>query len=370
MRWAATQQDGEDIEQVLRTSWDFVGLRAPDFVMLSIRTPHEPFEVMDQVVQFLKTIKAKTVVCGLEETDEDESGELISVSLTCAHLPDVDVRLHPIQSMTHFRDTAACKEWIGIEPELQPVFMGFTAMANNDVESLLGQMDKAYPNASKTAGRFALCFGLQNGQVVDAQLGAQGGVMISFAGDIEAKIVVTQGARPVGAPLVVTRCRDNKVLELDGRPALRVMQAVYDTMKPNEKAMFQTHPLCGLGVLDARGRVGGYRIARITGVHRDSGMFAIPSSVKNHQTLQFFVRGPSVVADELSECFSGQDVMPRTRGAIVLKSNWSASLGPFGTRPLCTGVVDAKTVYGPMAGRTYPMSDAAVFTLFKKRDWS
>ena len=369
MRWAATQQTGENVQRVLQTCWDFVGLRAPDFVMLSVRSPEEPSDIMSDVLAFIKATGVHTAVCGIEETADVHSDGSVEISLTCAHLPDVAVQLHTIQSMFDFRTVTACKEWIGIEPELQPVFLGFPAMANKDVEALFAQLDETYSEAPKAAGRFAMAFGVQHGNY-ERPTGMQGGVLVSFSGDIEAEVLVAQGAQAVGAPLVVTRCRDNKILELDGRPALRVMQAVYDPMNPTEKKLFQSQPRCGLGIMDSRGRVGGYRIARITGVHRDSGMFAVPHSISNHDTVQFFIRGPSTVADELSVCFTESKVMTQTRGAIVLKCNWEHSLGPFGARPLCTGIIDAKTTYGPIAGRTYPLSDAAVYLLFKKRDWS
>ena len=369
MRWAATQQTGETIQEVLQTCWDFVGLHAPDFVMVSVRSPEDPVAVMSKVLAFLQVTAVRTVVCGIEETANGHSEHSIEISLTCALLPDVDINLHSIESMFDFRTNDACKGWIGVEPELQPVFLGFPAMACNDVTSLFTQLDKTYPDAPKVAGRFALAFGIEHGRY-ERPTGMQGGVLVSFCGDIEADVLVAQGARAVGAPLVVTRCRENKILELDGRPALRVMQAVYDTMKSEEKSLFQSQPLCGLGIMDARGRVGGYRIGRITGVHRDSGMFAVPHAVSNHDTVQFFIRGPSIVADELSVGFSESTLMKRTRGAIVLKSNWTHSLGPFGSRPMCTGIIDAKTAYGPIAGQTFPLADAAVYLLFKKRDWS
>jgi small ligand-binding sensory domain FIST len=47
---------------------------------------------------------------------------------------------------------------------------------------------------------------------------------IRLAGDFRHKVGVTQGCRPLGPPIKVTRAHENLILELDGRPALDLLR--------------------------------------------------------------------------------------------------------------------------------------------------
>src|SRR5262249_43573013 len=63
----------------------------------------------------------------------------------------------------------------------------------------------------------------------------QGGVAIALSGALRADVVVSQGCRPVGPPLEVTRARGNMVIELDGQPALERAEQVLRTLAERER---------------------------------------------------------------------------------------------------------------------------------------
>ena len=43
---------------------------------------------------------------------------------------------------------------------------------------------------------------------------------VALSGNVEIDAIVAQGCRPIGVPMFVTRCRENSLLELDGRSPL------------------------------------------------------------------------------------------------------------------------------------------------------
>ena len=62
-------------------------------------------------------------------------------------------------------------------------------------------------------------------------------------GALRVDVVVSQGCRPVGPPLEVTRAEGNVLLELDGQPALERAEQVLLTLAEREREQLEERTL-------------------------------------------------------------------------------------------------------------------------------
>ena len=88
--------------------------------------------------------------------------------------------------------------------------------------------------------------------VVDDQVLAQGAIGVSIAGEVSVDHVVSQGCRPIGTPLVVTKAKNNLLLELGGRPALEVVQETMNEMEHGERDLLEMGLLLGSAIDESK----------------------------------------------------------------------------------------------------------------------
>ncbi len=131
--------------------------------------------------------------------------------------------------------------------------------------------------------------------VLDDGIHHDGAVGVSIAGTDVARPVVSQGCRPVGEPMVVTRADGRFLLELAGRPALERLTDLAGQLDPEDRAL-----LAGgvqLGVVIDEGRIdfsaGDFLVRPVLGADRAKGVLAVGSAVPVGTTVQFHVRDAS-----------------------------------------------------------------------------
>jgi small ligand-binding sensory domain FIST len=168
-------------------------------------------------------------------------------------------------------------------------------------EIFLPQVNADYPGlrvhggmASGMAGpgQTPLIFGPE---VVD--VGAVG-VLLRGAG---VRGVVSQGCRPIGEPLVITKGHDNVILELGGQPPMDRLKAMYDELPAHDQDLFQRGPHVGLAMTEYRDRFGrgDFLVRNLYSVDRANGAITITDRVRVGQTVQFHVRDAASVDEDL-----------------------------------------------------------------------
>ena len=115
---------------------------------------------------------------------------------------------------------------------------------------------------------------------------------IRLGGNFRYHVAITQGCRPLGEPLAVTRSHENFILELDGRPALDVLREV----SPGflfEDSVGAFHSLF-VGLVPERGsaRKTGcdYLVRNIVAADPDTGVLAIADTLEEGQRIVFALR--------------------------------------------------------------------------------
>src|SRR5690606_2627062 len=96
----------------------------------------------------------------------------------------------------------------------------------------------------------------------------EGAVAVVMRGNVHVQTTVSQGARPIGSPLVITKAKRHVVQQLGGRMALGALRDTVQRLDAEEQQLVQTHgvligrvideykPTFGRGDFVIRGLVG------------------------------------------------------------------------------------------------------------------
>lgn len=161
-----------------------------------------------------------------------------------------------------------------------------------------------------------------NGDVRDRGL-----VGVSIAGHLRVDAVVSQGCRPVGQPLVVTRAKGNVILELAGRPALDIVRETVAALPRPHTEGHGPALLVGLVINEYRERFGrsDFVVRSILGVDHDHGALAIGDLVRVGQTVQFHVRDADTASRDLGMLLDVQRMYDPPAGAMLITCNGRGS---------------------------------------------
>src|SRR6185436_1341702 len=111
----------------------------------------------------------------------------------------------------------------------EPHFLMLVSPFMGKADDLLAGLDYAFPKSHKIGGIASGLRGigertmfLNDGRVSD------GAVIMTLSGEIRLDTLVAQGCRGVGNVYTVTECDSNMLIELDGKPALKVLTEIYE----------------------------------------------------------------------------------------------------------------------------------------------
>ncbi|HEY6416615.1 MAG TPA: FIST N-terminal domain-containing protein, partial [Acidimicrobiales bacterium] len=116
----------------------------------------------------------------------------------------------------------------------------------DDVVELLGELDPPVPVVGGAASAARGPGG--NRLVLDSEVVVDGGVGAILPASVATTLVVSQGCRPVGEPMIVTRATRNLLVELAGRPALDRLEDVVRAAGPDERAKLAAGLHVGIAV--------------------------------------------------------------------------------------------------------------------------
>ncbi len=389
MRWAtsiATSTDTDEaIEEVVESISAQLGPTRADLVMAFVTDHLAPgfARLSSEIARRFPGAAVAGCTAGGAIGGGVEVEHRPAVSLVAASLPGASARAWHLPSNP--------EEWPDVD-EIEADAGAANAAAvivlpcplSSPVEDLLAWCDARWPQAVKVGGLASGGMTTRgpagNTLFAGDERHREGAVVVTMSGDVAVDTIVAQGCRPIGDPLVVTKGLGNVVLELDGMPALRALEAVHATLPPDEKKLCRHSLFVGV-VPDTAPQAREVRrrdvlIRNLIGCDRAAGALAVGAPVHVGQILQFHLRTAEASAQDLAELLSephapsagallfscvgrGQllygrpnhdsDVFRRTLGAVPL--------GGF----FCNGEV------GPVAGKTFLHGYTSAFALFRKR---
>lgn len=136
--------------------------------------------------------------------------------------------------------------------------------------------------------------------LLNDQTYAEGAVAIRISG-IAIKTLVSQGCRPIGTPMVITKCERNVIEQLGGKPALDIIHELFQTLPTREQSMVQNGLHIGRVVNEYQEsfECGDFLIRSVVGIDKDSRSVSVGDYVRPGQTVQFHIRDAESASAEL-----------------------------------------------------------------------
>lgn len=173
------------------------------------------------------------------------------------------------------------------------------------VEMFLPVVNEQYPGLRVVGGMSSNPFGPEVASLfLDDTPLSGGAVGVLLRGKSRIRTLVSQGCRPVGKPLVVTRSNENIIQELSGpMTPYRYLDALLSEVTPAEKALMNKGLLIGLAFSEYREtfRRGDFLIRNLVGVDPRTGALAVTDRVRLGQTVQFQTRDATAADEDLRE---------------------------------------------------------------------
>lgn len=157
-----------------------------------------------------------------------------------------------------------------------------------------------------------------NGEVTDS-----GAVGVVLGGGISARTLVSQGCRPIGPTMIVTRARGNVLLEIAGTPAYAKLEEIIRDLPSEDQnlAMRGLHIGIAMDEYADEHERGDFLIRGVVGADRDQGAIAVGTEVEIGQTVRFQVRDAAAAHEELDTMLDNFRADGDTDAALLFSCN-------------------------------------------------
>ncbi len=318
----ATHATGEVVGDVL----DQLGLadgEPVDLAAVFVTTPH--VGVLEDVAAALRALLRPRALLGASAVSVlaggHEAEETAAVSVFAARWR----RDSPL-GLTAVRldDFVDVEQWASSSP-IVDCASGSTLLLLADpfsvpMRELLAALAEQRPDIAVVGGMASAAQGPGgNRLVLDGTITTSGasGVLVDPAAQIGT--IVSQGCRPIGAPLIVTKAERNVLYEIGGERALDRLMESLRALPPDEMALAANGLHFGRAVDESKiefGR-GDFVIRNVLGVDKEVGAVAVGDLVDVGTTVQFQIRDSTSADEDLREMIAGVTA----GGALVFTCN-------------------------------------------------
>lgn len=252
------------------------------------------------------------------------------VSLLCARLPGAratgfSVLDFPIPDETE-ESRAALAQAAGYGPDQRCTIL-LADPFSTPLVRLLPAMNAARPPGvtSGIFGGLASAATQPNGNVMllNDQVLTSGGVGVTLGGDFEVDSLVSQGCRPFGPNLVVTKAQRNIIFELGGRPALEAVSEAVGALSDEEREGLKGGLFIGRVTSEYKERFGrdDFLIRSVTGVDHNRGAIAVGELMHVGQTIRLHMRDARTAHEDLALLLDAQRLYETPRGVLLFSCN-------------------------------------------------
>jgi small ligand-binding sensory domain FIST len=272
----------------------------------------------------------------------------------------------------------------GLEPQQTNGWLAFIDPFHLDSEAWLQTWNEAYAPLPVLGGLAGGELTEQRTQIyLNGDVFEEGGVAISFGGEVRLAGVISQGCTPIGETWTLTKVEQNIIHEIGNRPAYEVLAETLNQLSAEEQAKAQGNLFLGLVVneyLEDFHR-GDFLIRNLLGADPRSGRLLVGALPRLGQTVQFQRRSAAAATQDMQELLARTRQQLRSspiyggclcscsgrgRGMFGQPNHDAqlvqAGLGPLGlTGFFCNGEI------GPIGERNFLHSFTASLALFLKR---
>ncbi len=192
----------------------------------------------------------------------------------------------------------------GIEPGQSNGWLVFIDPFHLDSEAWLRTWNDAYAPLPVIGGLAGGDLIEQTTQVyLNGDVFEEGGVAISFGGEVKVTGVTSQGCTPIGDTWTLTRVEQNIIRRIGNRPAYEVLAETFSRLPSEEQKQAQGNLFLGLVVneyLDEFHR-GDFLIRNLLAADPRSGCIAVGALPRPGQTVQFQRRSAEAATEDMNE---------------------------------------------------------------------
>ncbi|MFI6500473.1 FIST N-terminal domain-containing protein [Nonomuraea typhae] len=201
--------------------------------------------------------------------------------------------------------------------------------------------DAFVERSADVLGDLPLIGGLANGMsgrgsvrlFADGQVYTEGAIGVLLSGDVNVSTVVSQGCRPIGPTMAVTRAEENLLLELAGQPALARLEDIVSELDEDDRELVASGLQIGLAMDEyaERHERGDFLIRGVLGIDPDREAVAIGDVVEVGRTVRFQVRDAATADEDLYDLLDAhREEIGKVDGALLFACNGRGS-AMFGT---------------------------------------
>ena len=241
------------------------------------------------------------------------------------------------------------------------------------IDHVLDHLAEVAPNVAIIGGMASAARGPGgNVLVADDELFREGAVGVYLPPEIVVGPVVSQGCRPIGQPLIVTRSERNVIYEIAGQPALDRLNEQIEQLDAVDRQLLSEGLHIGRVIDERRDQFerGDFLIRGVIGADRSVGALAVGSEIEPGATVQFQVRDAKSADEDLRLMLHGR----RAKGALVFTCN-GRGMNLFDVPSHDASVVSEQTggavagmfcagELGPVGGRNFVHGFTASIALF------
>ena len=221
-------------------------------------------------------------------------------SLLFLHLPAAAVRVVPL-SQADVETSDGDAFWRDKAGSSPAAWLTFANPFRFDADTWLREWNSAFPGVPVLGGLASGARGDEDVTVFGPAIGSTSDALAIALDGVRLETVVSQGCRPIGEALPVTRADEHLLMELGSRPAYQVLEQAFNTLADADKQRARGNLFAGLAVDEYKEQFarGDFLVRNILGADPATGAVVVGAHPRTGQTLQYQLRDAKSADEEL-----------------------------------------------------------------------
>lgn len=264
--------------------------------------------------------------------DDTEYEDQPALTLWAGNMPNVRLRSFHLsqEDLDRLDEPEALRDHLAIPLDEQPSFVLLGDPFSLQILRALEQMQRAYPDRPMIGGLASAADAPgENVMIFDGVTLNHGLCGVAMWGDVRMDTVVSQGCRPIGHHMVITRAEGQVIYQLGGKPPLARVTEVLKECSTRDLELARTRGLLVGRVINEyqpKFERGDFLIRNPLGFDSSTGAMAVSDLVRTGQTIQFHVRDAKTAAEDLDNMLAdAATVAKQAAGTLLFSCNGRGS---------------------------------------------
>lgn len=332
---STTSDSSEALEQVCREALD--QLQGQPRLAMLYYSPHHLKNLADLAQAAQDKLKAECVlgcpgesIIGKDQEIENETAMSLWLADWSQDVQLAPFHLFPEQTSEGLSLLGWPDEYFSVNPE-EAVILLLADPYTFPIDKYLEDTNENTPGLRVMGGMASgvrgpgECRMIYGGQQVD-----QGAVGVVLQGNIKVRSVVSQGCRPIGKHMVITKANRNVIQGLSGKTPFNQLQDLWQHLPTKDQELLQRgglHVGLVMNEYQEEFRRGDFLIRNVMGLDRDSGSLVLTDEVRVGQTVQFQLRDADSADEDLHDLLQQDSAAHEKQpmGALLFSCNGRGS---------------------------------------------